>query len=57
MPAVTRLTRTARTRLHYAHRAREFRLPPTAHSRELLATVFPIEWKIIADTESNKITF
>lgn len=56
-PAVARLTRAAHSGLRYAHAAREFRLPATSRSQVLLATVFPIEWEIIVDTESNEITF
>ncbi len=56
-PAIARLTRARHARLRYAHTAREFRLPPTAHAQMLLATTFPVEWEIIVDADTDEITF
>jgi len=56
-PAIARLTRARHARLRYAHAAREFRLPATGRSQMLLATTFPVEWEIIANTEAKEITF
>lgn len=56
-PAITQLTRDRHAGLRYAHTAREFRLPATAHSQTLLATVFPVEWEIIVDADTNEIVF
>lgn len=57
-PAIVRLTRPRRTGLRYAHNAHhKFRLPPTAHAQLLLATIFPVEWEIIVDTDANELVF